>query len=141
MPRLNRLYKGLRSWAYWQARRLLDEEFQRYLGGSRDRSRPAEDELLPLPSSPSAPPALSNPLEIIPPSQTPSPLLQTPSHPTRSPSSAFTDALTERIFPDTPPLSLDSSINSIPICPRGIPSPTNSTDSVEFLEEIPPPPP
>ncbi|KYN35790.1 hypothetical protein ALC56_09862 [Trachymyrmex septentrionalis] len=51
------------------------------------------------------------------------------------------DALTERIFLDTPPLSSDSSIDPIPISPRGIPFPTNSTDSVEFLKEIPPPPP
>ncbi|KYN44224.1 hypothetical protein ALC56_01346 [Trachymyrmex septentrionalis] len=50
----------------------------------------------------------------------------------------FSDALTERIFPDTPPQSSESSH---PISPRRSPSPTNSTDSVEFLEEILPPPP
>ncbi|KYN39301.1 hypothetical protein ALC56_06310, partial [Trachymyrmex septentrionalis] len=73
---------------------------------------------------------------------TPSPPPQTPSLPPRFPSPAFSDALTERIFPDTSPLSLDSSINPIPISPKGIPSPTNSTDSMEFLEEeFPPPPP
>ncbi|KYN39712.1 hypothetical protein ALC56_05890 [Trachymyrmex septentrionalis] len=127
-------------------------------GGSREQNRPAEDHLppppsSPPPSSPSAPPA--NQLKVIPspqppspspqpPSlspQSPSPPPQTPSPPPRSPSSAFSDALTERIFPDTPPLSSDLLVDPIPISPRGIPSPMNSTNSVEFLEEIPPLPP
>ena len=136
---LNRPYKGwLRSRAYREARRLLDEEFKKYLGGSLEQGRPAEDHSPPPPSSsPPAPPA--NQSEIIPPpSQTPSPLPQPHSPPLRSLSPAFSDALTERIFPDTSPQSFDSSI---PISPRRSPSPTNSTDSVEFLEKIPPPPP
>ncbi|KYN40079.1 hypothetical protein ALC56_05486 [Trachymyrmex septentrionalis] len=84
----------------------------------------AEDHSPPSPSSsPPAPPA--NQPEVIPPSL-------------RSPSPAFSDALTERIFPNTPTQSSDSSIL---ISPRRSPSPTNSTDSVEFLEKIPPPPP
>ncbi|XP_018352132.1 PREDICTED: WAS/WASL-interacting protein family member 1-like, partial [Trachymyrmex septentrionalis] len=150
MPRLKRPYKEwLRN---REARRLLDEEFRKYLGGSREQSRPAEDHL-PSPSSPPAPPA--NQLEVIPPPQPPSPSPQpssplpqtplsppqTPSPPPRSPSPVFSDALMERIFPDTPPLSPDSSVDPIPISPRGILPPTNSTDSVEFLEEISPPPP
>ncbi|XP_018338853.1 PREDICTED: sulfated surface glycoprotein 185-like [Trachymyrmex septentrionalis] len=120
--------------AYREAWRLLDEKFRRYLGGSREQSRPAEDHLpSPPPSSPPAPPAIPNQLEVIPPPQrpspqphspspqppssppqTPSPPLQTFSPPPRSPSPVFSDSLTERIFPDTPPLSPDSSIDPIP---------------------------
>ncbi|KYN31809.1 hypothetical protein ALC56_13948 [Trachymyrmex septentrionalis] len=89
-------------------RRLLDEEFKKYFGGLREQSRPAEDHLpSPPPSSPSAPPA--NQLEVIPPPQPSSPSPQSPSP---SPQS---DALTERIFPDTPPLSPDSSVDPISI--------------------------
>ena len=130
MPRPNRPFKGwLRSRAYREARKLLDEEYKRYLG----KSRPAEDRLPPLPSSsPPTPPA--NQLKVIPPPpRTPSPPQLPPFPPLRSPSPAFSDALTERIFPDTPPQSSESSH---PISPRRSPSPTNSTDSVEFLEEI-----
>ena len=116
----------------------MDEEYKRYLGHSQGQSCPAEDRLPPLPSSsPPAPPA--NQPEVIPlPPRTPSHPQLPPSPPPRSPSPAFSDALTERIFPNTPPQSSDSSH---PISPRRSPSPTNSTDSVEFLEEIPPPPP
>ncbi|XP_018347280.1 PREDICTED: proline-rich protein 36-like [Trachymyrmex septentrionalis] len=126
--------RWLRSRIYREARRLLDEEYKRYLG----KSRPAEDRLPPLSSSsPPAPPA--NQAKVIPPPpRTPSPPQLPPSSPPRSPSPAFSDALTERIFPDTPPQSSESSH---PISPRRSPSPTNSTDSVEFLEEILPPPP
>ena len=134
MPRPNRPFKGwLRSRAYREARRLLDEEYKRYFGHSQGQSRPAEDHLPPLPSSsPPAPPA--NQAKVIPsPPRTPSPPQLPPSPPPRSPSPAFSDALTERIFPDTPP---ESSESSHPISPRRSPSPTNSTDSVEFLEEI-----
>ena len=132
MPSPNRPFKGwIRSRAYREARRLLDEEYKRYLGHSQEQSRPAEDRLPPLPSSsPPAPPA--NQLKVIPPPPRIPPQLP-PSPPLRSPSSAFSDALTERIFPDTP---LQSSESSHPISPRRSPSPTNSTDSVEFLEEI-----
>ncbi|XP_018341338.1 PREDICTED: proline-rich receptor-like protein kinase PERK12 [Trachymyrmex septentrionalis] len=138
VPHLNPYNGWLRSRAYREAHRLLDEEFKKYLGDSREQGRQAEDHSLPPPpSSPPAPPA--NQSEVIPPLlQTPSSPPQTPSPPFRSPLSAFLDALTESIFPDTPPQSSDSSI---PISPRGISFPTNSTDSVEFLEEIPPPPP
>ena len=45
----------------------------------------------------------------------------------------FSNALTERIFPDS--ITPDSSVISIPFSPRGTP-----TDSVKFLEEISPPP-
>ncbi|XP_018357099.1 PREDICTED: uncharacterized protein LOC108757184 [Trachymyrmex septentrionalis] len=55
----------------------------------------------------------------------------------RTPSPAFPDALTGRILSDLQPQSSDSFH---PTSPRSL-SPTNSTDSVEFLEEIPPPPP
>ncbi|XP_018343024.1 PREDICTED: putative uncharacterized protein DDB_G0294196 [Trachymyrmex septentrionalis] len=124
----------LRSRAYRETRKLLDEEYKRYLG----KNRPVEDHLPPLSSSsPSAPPA--NQAKVIPPPpRTPSPPQLPPSPPPRTPSPAFSDALTERIFPDTPPQSSESSH---PISPRRSPSPTNSTDSVEFLEEILPPPP
>ncbi|KYN40059.1 hypothetical protein ALC56_05546 [Trachymyrmex septentrionalis] len=104
MPRPNRPFKGwLRSRAFREARRLLDEEYKRYLGHSQGQSRPAEDRLPPLPSSsPPAPPA--DQLKVIPPPpRTPSPPQLPPSPPLRSPSPAFSDALTERIFPDTPP--------------------------------------
>ena len=116
----------------------MDEEYKRYLGHSQGQSRPAEDHLPPLPSS--SPPARpANQAKLIPPPpRTPSPPQLPPSPPPRTPSPAFSDALTERIFPDTPPQSSESSH---PISPRRSPSPTNSTDSVEFLEEILPPPP
>ena len=139
MPRPNRPFKGwLRSRAYREARRLLDEEYKRYLGHSQghSQSRPVEDHLPPS-SPPPAPP--DNQAKLIPPPpRIPSPPQLPPFPPPRTPSPAFSDALTERIFPDTPPQSSESSH---PISPRRSPSPTNSTDSVEFLEEIPPPPP
>jgi len=47
----------------------------------------------------------------------------------------------ERIFSDTFLLTPDSFVISIPFSSRGTLSLTNSMDSVEFLEEIPPPPP
>ncbi|KYN38476.1 hypothetical protein ALC56_07153, partial [Trachymyrmex septentrionalis] len=79
----------------------------------------------------------NQPEVIPPPPRTPSPP-QLPRSPLpRSSSPAFSDALTERIFLDTPPQSCDSSIS---ISPKRSPSPTKSTDSVEFLEEILPPP-
>ncbi|XP_018343287.1 PREDICTED: neural Wiskott-Aldrich syndrome protein-like [Trachymyrmex septentrionalis] len=143
LPRQNRPFKGwLRSRAYREARKLLDEEFKRYLGSSQEQNRPAEGRLPPVPSSsPPAPPAnhpdTASPIPLPPQGPSPSPPQAPPSPPPRTPSSAFSDALTEGIFPDTPPQSSDSFH---PTPPRG-PSPTNSTDSVEFLEEIPPPPP
>ncbi|XP_018337472.1 PREDICTED: formin-like protein 7 [Trachymyrmex septentrionalis] len=102
------------------------------------QSRPVEDHLPPLPSSPPPAPPANQAKLIPPPPRTPSPPQPPPSPPPRTPSPAFSDALTERIFPDTPPQSSESSH---PISPRRSPSPTNSTDSVEFLEEILPPPP
>ncbi|KYN32550.1 hypothetical protein ALC56_13031 [Trachymyrmex septentrionalis] len=110
--RPNRPFKGwLRSRAYREARRLLDEEYKRY---SQGQSRPAEDHLPPLPSSsPPAPPANQAKL-IPPPPRTPSPPQLPPSlylllPPPRTPSPAFSDALTERIFPDTSPQLSESS--------------------------------
>jgi len=60
------------------------------------------------------------------------------SSPPPSISPSFSNVLMERIFLDIPPLTPDSSVISIPVSPRGISSPTNS---VEFLEKIPPLPP
>ena len=113
------------GFTYREARRLLDQMYQENLETSRDRSRPVEDALPPPSSPPLVSPTLPanrDALEVI------SPF-------------AFLDVLTEQIFPDTPPLTLDSSVISIPFFLRKTPSPTNSTDNVKFLEEIPPPPP
>ncbi|KYN09539.1 hypothetical protein ALC57_18358 [Trachymyrmex cornetzi] len=124
----SRSYRGWRrSRAYLEARELLDVAFQEYL---RDISR-VEDAPQPSYSPPSAlptpPPQQQNieNIEAIP-----------PSPPPRSPSPAFSDALTERIFSDTPPPTPDSFLQSAPSSPRP-PSPTDSTSSVEILEEFP----
>ncbi|XP_018304262.1 formin-like protein 14 [Mycetomoellerius zeteki] len=134
MPRLtNRPYKGWRkSWTYLEARKHLDQAYQEYRENLRDQSNPAKDALAPPPPPASLAQPSQQGLETIPP--------LSPSPPPRSPSPAFSDALTERIFPDTPLPTSDSSIQSIPPSPRP-PSPSLSTSSVEFVEEFPPPPP
>ncbi|XP_018366581.1 PREDICTED: arp2/3 complex-activating protein rickA-like [Trachymyrmex cornetzi] len=146
----NRPFRGwLRSRAYLEARRLLDEayvEFQRSANSRNNESRPST----PPPAAPAqaeSPQPPNRPLAIVAAPRSPPPPSHSPSPPSRSPSPiepaspAVSEDLTLRIFPDTPPLTPDSSIVSIPFSLRRTPSPTNSTDSVEFLEEIPPPPP
>ena len=144
MSRLNRPYKSL------EARPIVKWSGDSWIKRTRNKTlRVFEIEIAQptyalLPPSPSVSPTLSahlNALEVIPIlslsplPRTSSPPLRSPSPPPRS-SSSFSDALTEWIFPDIPPLTLDSSV----ISSRGTPSPMNSSDSVEFLEEIPPSP-
>ncbi|KYN16036.1 hypothetical protein ALC57_11720 [Trachymyrmex cornetzi] len=140
----NRPFRGwLRSRAYLEARRLLDEayaEFKRFANLRNNENRPTTPP--PAPPAPvESPQPPIRPFAILVASRSPSPPSRSPSPIPESASPALSEALTIRIFPDTPPSTPDSSIISIPFSPRRTPSPTNSTDSVEFLEEIPSPPP
>jgi len=128
------------------ARQLLDEAYAQYLSGlpssqdcdSSNNINDNDDSNISVPSPPPPPPLrLPSP----PPNQVPSP---SPSF--EDPDSPHS-ALTQRIFPDSPPPSIRSlsppsysPISSPEPSPRP-PSPTGSTSSVEFIDEVPIPPP
>jgi len=111
VPRLNRPHKGwLRSRPYRETRRLLDQAYQEYFETSRNQSHPRiASTSSPLPTS-LALPINQDALEAI---SYPSPLPLP-----RFPSSAFSDALTERIFPNIPPPTPDFSLHHLDHCHR-----------------------
>ncbi|XP_018307773.1 extensin-like [Mycetomoellerius zeteki] len=133
----------LKSWAFLEARRLLDLAYQEFYN---DQTKSTDDarqptslstqqsaQLLHPPSPSPAPPAS-------PEQPTHHALRAIPSPPSlRSPSPALSDALTEHLLPDIPTHTPDFPLHSAPASPRP-PSPADSTSSVEILEEFPPPP-
>jgi len=148
LPRSRRAAKRFRHRRNRLARRLLDEAYAEYLSGltsnndNNNNSSSNKSNSVPsiiVPASPPPPPP--------PPSQSPS--SNQPPSPSRSPTPPIVEpdsphsALTQRIFPDSPPPSIRSfslpsyspiSSPKEPPCPA---SPMNSTtSSVEFIDEI-----
>jgi len=130
------------------ARQLLDEAYAQYLSGvpslhnsdSANNVNNNNDLKISVPSPPPPPPLqLPSP----PPNQIPSP--------SRSPTPPFEDpnfphsALISRIFPDSPPPSIRSffppSYSPISSPPRPTLPANSTTSSVEFIDEVPIPPP
>jgi len=161
-PRSRRAAKRFRHRRNRLARQLLDEAYAQFLSGlsssinnnnsnsnnnsninsSDNHNRELCNNIVPASPSPPPPP---------PPSQ--SPPLSSPPSPFRSftppiiePDSPHS-VLTQRIFPDSPPPSIRSfsppsysPVSSPEELPRP-PSPSNSTSSVEFIDELYIPPP
>jgi len=144
-PRNHRAAKRLRHRRNRLARRLLNEAYAEYLRGLTSRNdndnnhndnndNNQQHSSITVPSAP-PPPSTSSP------NQLPSPP-RSPTPPVIEPDSSHS-ALTQRIFPDSPPPSIRSfsppsysPISSPEEPPRPV-FPTNSTtSSVEFIEEI-----
>jgi len=125
------------------ARRLLDEAYASYLRDLVPQSDNSTNSLnisvpSPLPLPPQLPPL--SPAQLPSPPRSPTPPLIEPDSPH--------SAITSRIFPDSPPPSIRSfsppsySPISSPEEPPRPASPANSTtSSVEFIDEVPIPPP
>jgi len=141
-PRSRRAAKRLRYRRNRLARRLLDEAYAEYRGltscNDNDDNNQQHSSII-VPSAPPPPSTNSS-------NQPPSPPCS-PTPPVIEPDSPHS-ALTQRIFPDSPPPSICSffppsysPISSPEEPPRRV-SPTNSTtSSMEFIEEIHIPPP
>jgi len=137
-PRSRRAAKRYRHRRNRLARQLLDQAYHNYLSELAPRINPL-DISVSVPSPPPPPPLSPQQNQIPSPPRSPIPPVIEPDSPH--------SAITTRIFPDSPPPSIRSfsppsySPISSPEPSRPI-SPANSTtSSVEFIDEVPIPPP
>ncbi|KYN27478.1 hypothetical protein ALC57_03133 [Trachymyrmex cornetzi] len=97
-----------RNWACLEVRELLDIAYREYLKANSVEDAPQQSPSPPpvLPVPPAQPEQDIQDVEAIPPLSAP-----------RSPLPAFSDTLTKRIFPDSPPHTPDSLLQSAPSSP------------------------